>query len=499
MFKKACKHDEDIVFYFDAWGNKYVATGGTLAWRLRNPGLIHKRTRAAIANGSIGSYDGFAIFAEPEQGLQALEDWLNSKTSQRLTLQGIAKHYRSKNPDNFLKYLINAVKVPPTKKISDLSKSELENLRYAICKLCGYTYVGDESFVLLPKISAKIEDSVTNEEFYFISGNIVLSKKEAVEWIEHHRLDAVIIHEKKDNNHIHLRSRPYHCMQHIRLNERHFLLIEGQIETLCRSIGEKKSWQCIWGFINGISNSKDDALESAAMISKAANGEQVLSLPNDRNLWTLGNFTAALAQKARIDTPVVGLAVKFFRYLTSLSDQDPKHPPVIIFVHSQGAIITERALEHLKSEERQKLRIFSFGGGSYIAAPKCHPDSINYSSANDPIPKLASSAQQDAYLYYFHLTKKGKTREQIIDLLIERDSLWYSDSESFVRPKHWHFERKKYYEEIFDMHVTIVEPDYLCEHEFKNDCYQKIVNSIVGSIDKNNCILREKYEFKHFV
>ena len=51
--------------------------------------------------------------------------------------------------------------------------------------------------------------------------------------------------------------------------------------------------------------------------------------------------------------------------------------------HSQGAIITEHALEILSKKEREQLIIFTFGGGSFIAAGKSHPDSHNYASAAD--------------------------------------------------------------------------------------------------------------------
>jgi hypothetical protein len=40
MFKSAFAYDEEVIFYFDLLGNKYVAQGGSLAWRLNNPGLV---------------------------------------------------------------------------------------------------------------------------------------------------------------------------------------------------------------------------------------------------------------------------------------------------------------------------------------------------------------------------------------------------------------------------------------------------------------------------
>lgn len=39
MYKTAYKYDGNVVFYFDLAGNKYVASGGSLAWRINNPAL----------------------------------------------------------------------------------------------------------------------------------------------------------------------------------------------------------------------------------------------------------------------------------------------------------------------------------------------------------------------------------------------------------------------------------------------------------------------------
>jgi hypothetical protein len=110
-----------------------------------------------------------------------------------------------------------------------------------------------------------------------------------------------------------------------------------------RIIGEKKEGQCIWGFINGIWNAKEGALESAHLISSIANEEQVFSMPND----TLGKGTdlvVCAVLKINIDTPVVQLSAKFFRYLLSLSEQDDLNVPIIVFAHSMGALISEQAL-----------------------------------------------------------------------------------------------------------------------------------------------------------
>jgi hypothetical protein len=343
---------------------------------------------------------------------------------------------------------------------------------------------------LLPKITAKIENFTTEEEFYLIANRTILSKKEATEWVLTHRLDAVIVHENNDR--IHLRSRPHHGMEHIKLSERDYNLSEGQFETICRTLGEKKIGQCIWAFINGISNSREDALKSAQLISDAAEGEQVLSLPNDRSIWTLGNLITAIVQKGFLGTAVVNLAVRFFRHLINLSDEDTTHPSIIIFVHSQGAIIAEHALEHLKDEERKKLRIFTFGGGSFISTHKCHPDSHNYASASDLIPQGGAPNHQNLALALYHGAKKGESQETVINRLALRDAILCFNSHegalvSTEKFETWIQQRKAYYvNEIQKLEITILDPGCHLEHSFKNDCYQNVVQVLVGRYRKKS-------------
>lgn len=94
MFRLAYKYSEELIFYFDSAGNKYVATGGNLAWRVNNPGLVHCRGHFAHSNDAIGSCGRYAIFSHPEQGHKALFDWLHSKKYYNSTLHAIAEHYQ---------------------------------------------------------------------------------------------------------------------------------------------------------------------------------------------------------------------------------------------------------------------------------------------------------------------------------------------------------------------------------------------------------------------
>jgi hypothetical protein len=216
MYQFAHAHNDDTtIFYFDREGNKYVATGGALAWRINNPGLVRSHSHFAKKNGSIGSCNGYAIFSHPAQGHKALLRWLHSKKYYQSPLKAVAKHYHPNDPTFFIERIAAMIQIETDKKLKSLSKSEFECLALAIEKVCGYTSSGDESLSLLPRITAKIEYPDINEEKYLIGDTLLLSKTEATEWILSNRLDGVVVHEY--GGHVHLRSRPNHCIWHIRM------------------------------------------------------------------------------------------------------------------------------------------------------------------------------------------------------------------------------------------------------------------------------------------
>ena len=77
--KKAYRYDDDIVFYFDAHDNKYIAKGGSLAWRLNNPGLLLSHSLYRTGYKAIGAYHQYAIFSHPIIGKEALRAWICSQ------------------------------------------------------------------------------------------------------------------------------------------------------------------------------------------------------------------------------------------------------------------------------------------------------------------------------------------------------------------------------------------------------------------------------------
>ena len=161
--------------------------------------------------------------------------------------------------------------------------------------------------------------------------------------------------------------------------------------------------------------------------------------------------------------------------------------PIVLFVHSMGAIIAEHALELLNPEEQQQLRIFTFGGGSFIPPEKCHPDSHNFASARDLVCLLGSPYIRTLAIRRYLGFKEGLTQEQLICRWAEEDALLYVDAiddrtvQNYVKQRKDHI--KKQLEEI--RNITVVESGPSYEHSFRNDSYQKALLAIVEKYRKN--------------
>ena len=475
MYRAAYSQDGNIDFYMDSAGNKYVAIGGSLAWRLNNPGLVHSASRFFSRQGSIGYFGHYAIFATPESGREALSNWLRAKKYFNGSLKTIAKHYQPGNIDDFVNRLSDLTGISVRTQVKALSKQEFNQLVLGITKLCDYALKGDEKFYLLPKVIGKIENG-NLENTYLIGGNVALSKKEALEWAQSNRLDAVIVHQLDGD--FHLRSRPDHCIQNVHLPTARFF--EESAAPLLRVVGTQKKGQCIWAFINGIFNTKEDVLEAATQISSMASGERVLTMQNDtRWLFDLGN---CVILKASFDIPVINRTVKFLQYLLALDEEEKS--PIVLFAHSQGGIILEHALELLQPNIAERFRIFTFGGGSFIAVGKSHPDSHNYASAADFVCLMGSPNLQTFALKRYHARKEGLTDAQMIhdwsfrDAILELDSIEAKVIEKFIEG------RIKHYQDLLSRiaNLTILDPDpdSRWKHKFMSDCYQSAVQRIIN-------------------
>lgn len=485
MYKIAYQYDNETIVYFDVAGNKYVASGGSLPWRINNPGLVHSHGLFSRSKGAIGNFGILAIFPSAEEGRRALRAWILSKKYFNHSLKRIAKHYQPHDSSTFTSRLTSLSRLTPNTKIKSLSAQELDRLLMSIEKICGYAATGNERFSLLPKIIAKIENGKGLEDSYFIEGNFALSKKEAIEWVQTHRLDAVIVHGRDGT--VHLRSRPHHFMQYLQITEPKTLPSMGEIDTLVRTVGEEKQGQCIWGFINGIKNTKEEALDSLTQISQVTGGERVFSMPNDTVLRGAKDVLVCIALKSAIDPPIVQWAARFFKYLLLLSKNNKACPPVIIFVHSQGAIIAEHALALLDKKDSARLIVFTFGGGSFIFPGACHPDSHNYASAADFVCRLGSPNLQFLALQRYFGYKEGRTESETIRQLAEHDALLHLDCKDSTIFGRYTKQRIKYYEGEFAKicNVTVLDPDPRWKHRFGSSCYQNAIQAIVKKYQRS--------------
>lgn len=183
MFILAYPEDPEQIAYFDSYGNKYIVKGGSLPWRINNPGLVLSHSHVAKRNGSIGVFGPFAIFATPEQGRRALSSWLSLKKYFNSTIKAIAKHYQPHDYEGFILKLCGLAALPIHNKIKSYSSYDFALLKSTLEKLCKFIAVGDEEQFLLPKIIGKIEYE-GKEDAYLIGDNILLSKAETIKWIE---------------------------------------------------------------------------------------------------------------------------------------------------------------------------------------------------------------------------------------------------------------------------------------------------------------------------
>jgi hypothetical protein len=484
MTYKFAWKEENTALYIDAFDCKHAAKNGNLAWRINNPGLVKHHCRFAKKNGSIGVWGKFAIFSNPLQGHQALKEWLHSKTMLQSNLYNIGKHYQSAFPEQFTQNLASSSGIPPKTKLKDLTQTEFENLVTSIEKLCGFIRVGNEELLLLPKMAARIERP-GKEDLYLVGKDLTLTQDEAMSWIISHRLDGVIVHHA--NGDIHLRSRPRYRTQILKLpREQPYEGAEG-LAVLARLVGEKIMGQCVWGFINGIKNTKEEAIESSNLISSKAENEQVISLRNDQVFKGAKEISVAVLLKMGIDTPIVKNAVQFLRYLLSLAENKENNSPVIIFAHSQGAAIAEHALTLLSSDEKQKIRVFTFGGWSFIAPGLAHPESHNYASVGDLIPRIGSLNLQYLALRKYEGLKEGLSPEQIIQRLAFGDAIHDLDCLNPHILEKYTQSRCEYYANEFKKisNITVLDSKNLWEHSFNNESYQAIVHSIIDRYRKN--------------
>lgn len=96
-------------------------------------------------------------------------------------------------------------------------------------------------------------------------------------------------------------------------------------------------------------------------------------------------------------------------FILASSEKQENNPPITVFAYSQGAAIVEHAIGVLSDQEKQKIRIFTFGGWSFIPLGTTHQESHNYASVGDLIPRIRSFNLQYLALRRYEGLKEGLT------------------------------------------------------------------------------------------
>jgi len=480
MYKTAYRHDEETVIYFDAFDNKWLAKGNSLSWRTNNPGLLHTREIGPIHSRSvIGKHHRVAIFRNAREGVEAFKEWLRVQKRQRNVLLIIAKRLKPDSIASCLDSLCRLASLPRQMHGEALTEQMITRLIGAVKTLTQFC--ANVCYVRVPKVAVRLVSKDGSVEFYVSSNDDFLTKEEAIDWSLSHKLDAVIVHDADGN--ILLRSRPRNHRNKIIFFESKSNLPQSfAYEDAVRETGKYRPGQCIWGFINGIWNFDVGAKETLGKISAMAGGEQVWSLIND--FWPLsnGSLSQAVGQKFHKNTQVVQFAAAFFRLLISRAKDDPTLP-IVVFCHSQGAIIADLALEILSDEERQRLRLFTFGGGTFIQPGKAHPDSHNYISTKD---RISQGAEVHALMALrLHQDRKaGYSIAEIIAQLVEEDMALHLESTDVGVARSFCQQRRDEHAMMIQRiaNVTVLDdtPAWIFEHAIDSECYQIKIQEVIN-------------------
>lgn len=194
MYRKAYYFDEDTIFYFDVFDNKWIARNGSLAWRTNNPGLL--QTHQLVRQSAISHHHRVAIFPSINAGMSALGAWLLEGNLKKQFILQVAEHLQPESTNACLDQLCALTNLPRDFSRRSMSSEAFAKLIDAIKKLTGFSDFQNSKFTQLPKIQVRYYSDDGKADHYLTSSNDFLKKSEAIDWVEEHRLDAVIVHKK---------------------------------------------------------------------------------------------------------------------------------------------------------------------------------------------------------------------------------------------------------------------------------------------------------------
>jgi hypothetical protein len=132
-------YEKGSVRYYDKKGNVLIRYEGTKAWRCNNPGSIqYVKGGFAMRHGAIGHAMGMAVFPNQFAGKTALIVRLKTGKFPSYTIEKFPEIWEPKKIDEYRKMLYDISKLPPEKKIGDLSAAEFYRFRETIERIEGW-------------------------------------------------------------------------------------------------------------------------------------------------------------------------------------------------------------------------------------------------------------------------------------------------------------------------------------------------------------------------
>ncbi len=140
----------------------------------------------------------------------------------------------------------------------------------------------------------------------------------------------------------------------------------------------------------------------------------------------------------------------------------------------------------MSDQEKQAIRIFTFGGWYFVGSSSAHSESHNYASMGDLIPRSGSFNLQYLAIRRQEGRKEGLNDEEIIRCLAFREAAYSLDSLDTNLFERYVEERCKHYRNEFEKikNVTILDSMHMWEHSFNNESYQTVVSAIIDKYRK---------------
>lgn len=203
--------EDHTVIYTDGNGRKYVFAGGTRSWRNNNPGNLVPG-KISKRNGAIGRAGGFAVFPDPQAGMNAMLDSLRS-THGNKSLEQMIYAYAPPSENKtarYLRFLRRHTGVIDDRKIKDFTNEQFEKLWRAMMDMEGGIGKGMGTITEIGMEKRRITSVRKNKRgtitAYHIEGLGWVSKQRGIALTQQGRVDAVVAISTAGNQF--LRSRP---------------------------------------------------------------------------------------------------------------------------------------------------------------------------------------------------------------------------------------------------------------------------------------------------